>query len=99
MTDDKITVENINTPGRSERVNAAKYQAMREALWQVLPTGEPGLTHAQMIEQVQPLLPEALFPAGRTAGWWSKTVQLDLEAKQLLQRHATTPLTWSRTHE
>ena len=37
-------------------------------------------------------LPDDLFPAGQTAGWWAKCVQLDLEA-----RGKTSPLRFWRT--
>lgn len=96
MSDDKITVENVNTPGRTERVNAAKYQAMRGAMLAVLPANAPGLTAAEIVERVKPRLPDTLFPAGKTSGWWVKCVQLDLEAKGVVTRHATRPLTFSK---
>ena len=35
MPDDKIEIENVNTPGRTERVDRAKYIAMRDALLNV----------------------------------------------------------------
>jgi len=37
-------------------------------------------------------LPRTLFPEGAKAGWWAKTVQLDLEAKGILSREETKPL-------
>ena len=37
-TDDKITIQSITSPGHTERVNRAKYMAMREALIAILPT-------------------------------------------------------------
>jgi hypothetical protein len=37
-------------------------------------------------------LPEELFPGGHKAGWWLKTVQLDLEAKGVVVRSRTSPL-------
>lgn len=92
--DDKITVENVNVPGKTSRVNAAKYQVMKQAMLQVLPNEEPGLTQAEMREAVIPHLPEDLYPGGSTAGWWAKTVQLDLEAKGIVIREATKPLRW-----
>lgn len=95
--DDKVTVENVNVPGYTTRVNAAMYQAMKEAMWKVLPKEEPGLPQAEIREAVAPHLPEALFPGGAKAGWWAKTVQLDLEAKGDLAREATVPLRWHRT--
>ncbi|MBO6637209.1 MAG: hypothetical protein JJ920_04665 [Roseitalea sp.] len=90
--DDKIEVENINTPGRTERVDRAKYQAMREALLAVLPDVAPGLTVAEAKAKLVPLLPADRFPGGAKAGWWLKAVQLDLEAKGMIARANTKPL-------
>ena len=96
-TADKIEVENINTPGRTSRVNLAKYNAMKEALLPALPQEPPGLTFAEAKEAAKKHLPQDLFPAGETSGWWLKTVQLDLEAKGVLARSDTKPLRIFRT--
>ena len=40
--EDKIEIANINTPGRTTRVNRAKYEAMRAALLTVLPDAHRG---------------------------------------------------------
>jgi len=93
-TEEHILVENVNVPGRTTRVNAAMYHAMRQAMLKVLPSKEPGLTQAEMREAVIPHLPEDLYPGGAKAGWWAKTVQLDLEAKGIVVREATKPLRW-----
>ena len=45
-------------------------------------------------EAVIALLLDDLLPGGSTAGWWAKTVQLDLEAKGVVIREATKPLQW-----
>lgn len=92
--DDKIIVENVNVPGQTTRVNAAKYGAMKQALVRVLPHQAPGLTQAEMMEAVKPHLPEDIFPGGSTVGWWAKCVQLDLEAKGQVVREQTKPLRW-----
>jgi len=97
MSEDKIEVENINTPGRTTRVNRAKYEAMRKAYLAVLPIGEPGLSADQAKEGLKPNLPQDLFPGGATSGWWMKSVQLDLEAKGIVKRANTKPLTFFRT--
>lgn len=89
---DTIEVENINTPGITTRVNAAKYHAMRAAMMRVMPTTAPGETAKNIKMAAIPHLPDALFPAGATSGWWQKTVQLDLEAKGQIARSATKPL-------
>jgi hypothetical protein len=92
--EEKTTVENVNVPGKTSRVNAAKYQAMKQAMLRVLPEQEPGLTQSAIREAVIPHLPENLYPGGSTAGWWAKTVQLDLEAKGIVIRESTRPLRW-----
>lgn len=93
---DKIEIENINTPGRTERVDRTKYEAMRTALMAVLPIGAPGLSAADAKAKLIPLLPDELFPGGAKAGWWMKSVQLDLEAKGLVARENTKPLRFHR---
>jgi len=92
MPDDKIEIENVNTPGRTERVNRAKYEAMRHALLAVLPDEAPGLKVPEAKAALLPLLPDALFPAGDKAGWWLKAVQLDLEAKGIIRRAPSKPV-------
>lgn len=89
---EKIEIENVNTPGRVERVEKRKYVAMRDALLTVLPATSPGLTVAEAKAALLPLLPQNLFPNGEKAGWWLKAAQLDLEAKGTIQREATKPL-------
>ena len=92
MSSDKIEVENINTPGRTERVDASKYAAMRTAYLAALTDAAPGMTAAEAKAALLPHLDPDLFPGGETSGWWMKTVQLDLEAKGLVERANTKPL-------
>ena len=89
---DKIDIQNVNTPGKTTRVNAAKYTAMKEAMLKTMPQTAPGNTAREIKEAAKPHLPQALFPAGATSGWWQKTVQLDLEAKGVVKRSETKPL-------
>lgn len=97
MSDAKITVENINTPGRTEQVRADKYTEMRTALMQVLPDAPPGLPFADIKDAAKPLLSQDLFPEGKTSGWWAKCVQLDLEAKGIIARTKGAPLKFYKT--
>jgi hypothetical protein len=93
----KVEVLNINVPGQVSRVDAIKYEAMKRAILEVTPQKPPGLSAAEMIEQMAPHLPDALWPNGEKVGWWQKTVQLDLEARGLLVRHTgSKPLRWFR---
>jgi hypothetical protein len=87
-----IEVGNVNHPGKVRYVDAEKYSAMRSAFLQVLPKTEPGLTIAETNARILPLLSAAIFPGGAKAGWWAKTVQLDLEAKGLAVRSKGSPV-------
>lgn len=92
MDEDKITIENVGQPGKTYRVDAAKYGAMRKAVMAVLPDAAPGMKVSDLIEAVKPKLPQDLFPGGDTAGWWVKCVQLDLEAKGVIARADRPPV-------
>lgn len=91
-TDDRIEIENYTSPGHVQRVDRAKYMAMRDALVAALPAGSPGITVADAKAALLPTLPEDLYPGGAKAGWWLKAVQLDLEAKGLIKRGPTSPV-------
>lgn len=88
---DKIEVENINTPSKVTRVDAAKYQAMRRAMLAGMTPGAV-MSVKEIRAALDPHLDEALFPGGATAGWWLKCVQLDLEAKGVLVRAKGAPV-------
>ena len=92
---DRIEVENVVQPGKTYRVDKAKYEAMRAAMWAALPTAAPGLDAKALKAAILPALPEEHFPGGATAGWWIKCVQLDLEAKSLVVREGK-PLRFRR---
>lgn len=88
----KMTVQNVGQPGKTYQVDAAKFMAMRAAVLGVLPRSMLGMAVAELIEAVRPTLPQDLFPGGKTAGWWVKSVQLDLEAKGVITRGAKPPV-------
>jgi len=89
---DKIEIENYTSPGHVKRVDRAKYGAMRDALFSVLPADLPGITVPEAKAALLLGLPETLFPGGAKTGWWLKAVQLDLEAKGLIRRAPTRPV-------
>lgn len=94
---EKIEIESITSPGRVVRVNRAKYMAMRDALLPVLPAEAPGITVSEAKVALLPNLPQDLFPDGEKAGWWLKAVQLDLEAKGVIERGGKGPVRLFRT--
>lgn len=88
----QIEIENVGQPGKTYRVDAAKFAEMRRAVLACLPDAAPGMTPAALIEAVKPILDQNLFPGGDTAGWWVKAVQLDLEAKKVIARAPKSPV-------
>lgn len=90
--DNKIEIESITSPHWKERVDRAKYLAMREALLPVLPAAPPGISVAEAKAALLKRLSDEVFPGGAKAGWWLKAVQLDLEAKGLIARGSTKPV-------
>lgn len=88
----KIEVRNINAPNHITNVDKAKYDAMYAAMMQVLPDDPPGMSVSDVIAAVKPMLPEDLYPGGKTSGWWVKCVQLDLEFKKVIARAPKPPV-------
>lgn len=89
---DKIEIENVGQPGKTYRVDAAKFGAVKAAVLAVLPDQAPGMAVSEVIAAVRPRLPPDLFPGGEKAGWWVKAVQLDLEAKKFIARAERPPV-------
>ena len=96
MATTRIAVENVIRPGKTRSVDATSYRAMRRALLKALPRKAPGFTQIEMSRAVLRHLPADLFPGGARAGWWLKTVQLDLEAKGIIARERARPTRWRR---
>lgn len=94
---DMIEVENVTSPGKTYRVDRARFEAMRKAYLRAAPAGPPGMTVAEIGRRVLPLLPDDLFPGGAKAGLWAKAVQLDLEAEGDLARGRGSPVRLWRT--
>ena len=99
MPEDRIAIESITSPNHVQRVDRAKYTAMREAMMSVLPEVSPGLTVAEVKAALLPLLSQEHFPDGAKAGWWLKAVQLDLEAKGIVSRTPGSPVRLYKTGE
>jgi len=89
---DRVVVENVNHPGATSTVDGAKYREAKAALLAALPKSG-GLTQAEMIAGVRSSLRGEL---AEKAGWWTKCVQLDLEAKGVVVREGKKPIRWRR---
>jgi len=92
---EKIPIRTPNVPGYTNRVYKAKYEAMKDAIRKIIPRNPPGLTQGEMIAAAARAAPKGMFP-GTKANWWTKCVQLDLEAQGVLARDGGKPLRWRR---
>lgn len=81
MTEHKVP----QTRGRTLIV-LEKYQAVQEAILEMLPAGGEGMTWAELAEMIAPYLPENLFRHTGTVRWYARAVQLDLEEQGVIER-------------
>jgi hypothetical protein len=85
-----IKGKNVNHPDHTENLNAEKYAIIREAMLHVLPADgsmsfddlETGVQAYVAEKQV----PGAMFPKPGSIRWYCKAVQLDLEARNEIER-------------
>lgn len=89
-----VEVFNVNSPGKSSFVQKDKYDEVRRVLKEFMPKSSPGLTQDEMASIVREKVSSVIFEDRVKAGWWMKTVQLDLEARGLILRERTKPLRW-----
>jgi hypothetical protein len=85
---------NVNAPGKTYPRDADKYEAARKAFLKVMPSKAPGVTQAEMMTLMKAALPSSGW--GTTQGWWTKTVQLDAEARGEVIRDGGKPLRWRK---
>ena len=88
-----IQARNVNHPDYQENLKEEKYTIIREAMLAVLPeeTGSEGMTFPQLEEKVSAYLAAnnvamSLFPKPGSVRWYTKAVQLDLEARGVIER-------------
>lgn len=88
-----IQAQNVNHPDYQENLNSEKYNWIREAMLAALPAwnSNESLDFAQLEARVHTYLeeknvPRALFPKAGSVRWYTKAVQLDLEAKGEIER-------------
>ena len=91
---DIVMTLNVNAPGKTYARNAAKYEACRKVFLKVIPKTGPGVTQSEMMALMKKALAGSDF--GTTVGWWTKTVQLDAEARGEVVRDGGKPLRWKR---
>lgn len=88
-----IQAQNVNHPNHQENLNAEKYNWIRDAVLAALPAWDSSesIDFTELEARVHRYLqernvPSALFPKAGSVRWYTKAVQLDLEAKGEIER-------------
>jgi len=87
-----VKAQNVNHRDHRENLKEEKYSIIREAMLAALPnSGSDGMPFVQLKDKVRAYLtaknvPTELFPKPGSVRWYCKVVQLDLEAKGLIER-------------
>jgi hypothetical protein len=84
-----IQARNVNHPEYQENLNETKYTIVRDAILAVLP--DTGMSFQELEDRVRAhLISQSvsmdLFPKPGSVRWYTKAVQLDLEARGLIER-------------
>lgn len=69
-------------------VTAEKYEPVRKAILASVPRNKEGLTFKELVAAVTRKVPKPLFPKLGSVAWYTKVVQLQLEAEGLIARIA-----------
>lgn len=87
-----VKAQNVNHPDHQENLKEEKYTVIRDAMLANLPgRSSDGMPFTQLEEKVAAYLaehnvPTELFPKPGSVRWYCKAVQLDLEAKGIIER-------------
>jgi len=88
-----IQARNVNHPNHRETLNRKKYVVVKDAILAALSenSNPEGLEFSQLEEKVGKYLagqgvPNNMFPKPGSIRWYTKAVQLDLEARNIIER-------------
>ncbi len=81
----QLTGPEMGRPGG--KIDPERYEIVREAILRSLPPHDAqGITWAELAELIAPSLPDRLFRHMGTVRWYTRAVQLDLEARGALEQ-------------
>lgn len=67
-------------------VTAEKYDPIRKAILASVPRNKEGVSFKELVAAVSRKVPKPLFPKPGSVAWYTKIVQLQLEAEGLIAR-------------
>lgn len=81
-----MRTKNVNRGRGGFAVTAEKHEPIRKAILASVPRGKAGVTFEDLVASVARQVPANLFPKKGPVSWYTKVVQLDLEARGELER-------------
>ena len=84
--EDRVQTLHPNPEKSGPRIHRWKYDAVRRAILNALPTAEPGFRFRDLTGAVRDRLGEDELGALGSASWYVVTVKLDLEARGEISR-------------
>lgn len=81
-----MKTKNANKGSGGFAVTREKYDPIRKAMLASIPRNRTGVSFKELVAAIRVLVPEELFPRRGSVSWYTKVVQLDLEATGHLER-------------
>lgn len=85
MAKEMFETLNPDPTKQGTRVTKAHYDSYKEALLKVIPKTQEGIAFSDLSKAVKDHIASDLLE-NTSAGWWTTTVKLDLEARGLIER-------------
>lgn len=81
-----IETLNANEGAGGTRCDAAKYEAVRDAMLTAVPQSDEGIPFKDLPMAIRAQLPAGEIPGGGNISWYTTVVKLDLEARGIIER-------------
>jgi hypothetical protein len=81
-----MKTKSVNKNSGGFAVTAEKYGPIRKAILAAVPRNAEGVSFGRLVQLVTGRVPQALFPKPGSVSWYTKVVQLDLEAEGRIER-------------
>ena len=81
-----MKTKNVNPGSRGFAVTTEKYDPICKAILASVPRNKEGMSFKELVASVSGQVPKALFPKRGSVAWYTKVVQLDLEANGRIER-------------
>ena len=81
-----MRTKNVNKGSHGFAVTPKKYQSIQQAILASVPRNKTGVSFKELVSSVTSQVPKELFPKEGSIAWYTKVVQLDLEAKGEIER-------------